>query len=70
MRASPVRVVVVTADLARREKCVFVNATLTVDALLAASAVPGAFSPVEIDGVLLADGGLTGRAPVLDAALR
>ena len=34
---------------------------------MAASAVPGLFPPVEVDGALLVDGGLTGRAPVLEA---
>jgi predicted acylesterase/phospholipase RssA len=29
--------------------------------------VPGAFAPVEVDGALLSDAGLVGRAPVLDA---
>ena len=37
------------------------------DALLATSAVPGAFPPVPIDGGLLVDGGITARAPVLEA---
>ena len=63
----PMRLLVATTDLERREKRVFDNATVTVDALLAAAAVPGAFPPVEIDGALLVDGGLTGRAPVLEA---
>jgi NTE family protein len=34
---------------------------------MAASAVPGAFPPVSVDGDLLVDGGLVGRAPVLEA---
>src|SRR5437016_2835364 len=34
---------------------------------MAAAAVPGLFPPVEVDGTLLVDGGLTGRAPVLEA---
>jgi NTE family protein len=67
VRASPIAVLVVAADLARRDTRRFDNATLTADALLAASAVPGAFAPVEVDGVLLSDAGLVGRAPVLDA---
>jgi NTE family protein len=67
VRASPVAVLVVAADLARRDTRRFDNATLTVDALLAAAAVPGAFAPVEVDGALLSDAGLVGRAPVLDA---
>ena len=67
IRSSPVRLLVVTTDLARRERRVFDNQTVTVDALMAASAVPGAFPPVEVDGALLVDGGLIGRAPVLEA---
>ena len=67
VRASPVRLLVVTTDLARRERRLFDNQTLTVDALMAAAAVPGAFPPVEVDGALLVDGGLIGRAPVLEA---
>jgi len=67
LRASPVRLLVTATDLARREKRVFDNRSVTVDALMAASAVPGLFPPVEVDGALLMDGGLTGRAPVLEA---
>jgi NTE family protein len=67
VRASPRRLLVVTTDLARRAPRVFDNATVSVDALMAAAAVPGAFPPVAVDGALLVDGGLTGRAPVLEA---
>ena len=67
VRRSPIRLLVVTADLARRAPRVFDNATVSVDALMAAAAVPGAFPPVEVGGDLLVDGGLVGRAPVLDA---
>jgi NTE family protein len=67
VRASPLRLLVVTTDLARRTPRVFDNATVGIDALMAAAAVPGAFPPVAVDGVLLVDGGLTGRAPVLEA---
>jgi NTE family protein len=67
IRASPVRLLVTATDLAGREKRVFDNRTVTADALMAASAVPGLFPPVEVDGALLVDGGLTGRAPVLEA---
>ena len=67
VRASPRRLLVVTTDLVRRVPRTFDNATVSVDALMAAAAVPGAFPPVAVDGVLLVDGGLTGRAPVLDA---
>jgi len=67
IRDSQVRLLVVATDLARRERRVFDNQTVTVDALMAAAAVPGAFPPVEVDGALLVDGGLIGRAPVLEA---
>jgi NTE family protein len=67
VRASPRRLLVVTTDLVRRTPRVFDNATVSVDALMAAAAVPGAFPPVAVDGALLVDGGLTGRAPVLEA---
>ena len=43
------------------------SSDLSVDALMASVAVPGAFPPASVDGALLFDGGLTGRAPVLDA---
>jgi len=67
VRGSPIRLLVVTADLSRRAKRLFDNQSLTVDALMAAVAVPGVFSPVMLNGGLLFDGGLAGRAPVLDA---
>jgi len=67
VRASPVRLLVVTTDLARREPRLFDNRTITREALMAAAAVPGAFPSVDVGGALLVDGGLTGRAPVLEA---
>ncbi len=67
IEASPIRLLVTATDLARREKRVFDNRTVTVDVLMAASAVPGLFPPVEVDGAMLVDGGITGRAPVLEA---
>jgi NTE family protein len=67
VRASPVRLLVVTSDLARREPRLFDNQSVTREALMAAAAVPGAFPAVAVDGALLVDGGLTGRAPVLEA---
>jgi NTE family protein len=62
-----VRLLVVTSDLARREPRLFDNQSVTREALMAAAAVPGAFPAVAVDGALLVDGGLTGRAPVLEA---
>jgi len=67
IRASPVRLLVVTTDLAHREQRLFDNATVTLESLMAAAAVPGAFPAVDVEGTLLVDGGLTGRAPVLEA---
>jgi NTE family protein len=67
VRASRVRLLVVTSDLARREPRLFDNQSVTREALMAAAAVPGAFPAVAVDGALLVDGGLTGRAPVLEA---
>jgi NTE family protein len=67
IRASPVRLLVVASDLARREQRRFDNRTVTREVLMAAAAVPGAFPAVAVDGTLLVDGGLTGRAPVLEA---
>lgn len=45
IRASPVRLLVTATDLARRQRRIFDNQTVTVEALMAASAVPGAFPP-------------------------
>jgi NTE family protein len=67
IRRSPVEIRAVAMDLAQRQQRIFDNRTLTVDALMAATAVPGAFPPVVVDGNVLVDGGLTGRAPVLEA---
>ncbi|HYB70001.1 MAG TPA: patatin-like phospholipase family protein, partial [Candidatus Bathyarchaeia archaeon] len=53
IRVSPVRLLVVTTDLARRAPRLFDNATITPEALMAAAAVPGAFPAVEVDGTLL-----------------
>ena len=50
VRASHVRVVVTATDLARRQQRLFDNQTLSIDALMAATAVPGAFPPVAVDG--------------------
>jgi NTE family protein len=67
IRASPVALRVVATDLERRAVRVFDNRTVTVDALVAASAVPGLFPPVSVGGAMLVDGGLVARAPVLEA---
>src|SRR5207247_835639 len=64
IRASSTRLLVITSDLARRQTRLFDNRTVSVDALMAATAVPGAFPPVDVEGTLLVDGGLASRAPV------
>jgi len=66
VRSSPVRLLVTTTDLVRKETRAFDNQTVTVDVLMAAAAVPGAFPPVAVDGAILVDGGLTSRAPVIE----
>ena len=67
IRSSRIGLIVTATDLVRREPRVFDNQSVTVDALVAAAAVPGLFPAVDVDGTLLVDGGLTGRAPVLEA---
>jgi NTE family protein len=67
VRRSAIRALVVTTDLVRREPKVFDNASVTLDALMAATALPGVFPPVTVDGQVLVDGGLVARAPVLEA---
>lgn len=67
VRRSSIRLLIVAADLERRTKRLFDNQSVTVDALMASVAVPGAFPPVAVEGRLFFDGGLAGRAPVLDA---
>ena len=67
IRSSPIGLLVTATDLVRRQSRVFDNQTVTVDALVAAAAVPGLFPAVRVDDALLVDGGLTGRAPVLEA---
>jgi NTE family protein len=67
VRASPIQLVLVAVDLERRITRIFDNRSVTVEALMAVTAVPGAFPAVEVDGALLVDGGLTGRAPILEA---
>jgi NTE family protein len=70
VRDSRVRIVVVATDLVRREPRVFDNATLTIDALMGATAVPGLFPAVDVGGAELVDGGIVARAPVLEALAR
>jgi NTE family protein len=70
IRASRVRLVVVATDVMERRARVFDNATLTIDALMAASALPGLFPAVTVGETPLLDGGIVARAPVLEALAR
>ena len=54
---------VICTDLETGKEVVLSEGRL-VDAILASSALPGIFSPVEIDGRLLVDGGLCNNVPV------
>ena len=56
IRTSSISLLVTATDLARRQTRAFDNRTVT-----------GLFPAVPVDGALLVDGGLTGRAPVLEA---
>ena len=66
IRSSPVRLLVVAADLRSGTARRFDNATLSVDALVASASVPGLFPAVVVNGELLVDGGVVQRAPTLE----
>ena len=66
VRASPVALLVVTTDLVSGDARSFDNASLTVDAMVASSTVPGLFPPVAAGAGLLVDGGVIQRAPLLE----
>lgn len=53
----------VATDIERAQAVVLTNGSLA-DAMLASMAVPGVIAPIEIDGYLLVDGGLTKNLPV------
>jgi NTE family protein len=66
LRASPIRLLVLAADLVAGAPRRFDNASLTVDALVASVTVPGLFPAVAADGAVLVDGGVVQRAPTLE----
>jgi NTE family protein len=66
LRASPIRLLVLAADLVSGEPVRFDNASLTVDALVASATVPGLFPAVPAEGAVLVDGGVVQRAPTLE----
>ncbi len=59
----PIPLALVTTDLETGNECVLDHGPL-VPAVLASSAVPGIFPPVEVGGRLLVDGGLVNNLPV------
>ena len=59
----PVPFRAVATDIITGEKVVLARGDLT-EAILASMAVPGVFAPVEIDGRLLVDGGVSDNLPV------
>jgi NTE family protein len=63
---APMPLRVVATDLATAEAVVLSKGGLT-DALLASSAIPGVFRPVELNGRLLIDGGVAASIPVAQA---
>lgn len=66
VRTSPVQLLIVATDLLSGEPRRFDNRTVTVDALVASSTVPGLLPPVALDGGWLVDGGVVQRAPTLE----
>jgi NTE family protein len=66
LRASPIRLLVLAADLVSGAPRRFDNASLTVDALVASATVPGVFPAVPAEGAVLVDGGIVQRAPTLE----
>jgi NTE family protein len=67
LRASPIRLLVLAADLVSGEPRRFDNASLTVEALVASATVPGVFPAVPAaGGAVLVDGGVVQRAPTLE----
>lgn len=63
IRSLPIPLGVVTCDLAAGVQRVFRKGPL-IDAVAASSAIPGAFPPIEIDGVPCIDGGIVNMVPV------
>jgi NTE family protein len=66
LRAAPVRLLVLAADLTSGQARRFDNESLTVEALLASSTIPAVFPAVPHAGGVLVDGGIVQRAPTLE----
>ncbi|WP_206932509.1 patatin-like phospholipase family protein [Roseococcus thiosulfatophilus] len=72
LNRGPTRLSIVTTDVETGARVVFDTARgdwLTAEHILASSAMPGLFPPVELEGRRLVDGGLSANAP-LDLILR
>lgn len=61
--ALPTRLLTTATDIANAKLKVFNSGPLT-PAILASAAFPGVFSPVSIDGIIYADGGIANNFPV------
>jgi NTE family protein len=66
LRAAPVRLLVLAADLVSGEARRFDNESLTVEALMASATIPAVFPAVPYGGGVLVDGGIVQRAPTLE----
>lgn len=67
LNRGPTRLSIVTTDVETGARVVFdtgQGAWLTADHILASSAMPGLFPPVEVEGRRLVDGGLSANAPL------
>jgi NTE family protein len=63
----PVRITIATTDMVTGERIVFDNRKgdrITLDHILASSALAPVFTPIELDGRLLGDGGLSSNTPL------
>jgi NTE family protein len=66
VRDSPVRLLILAADLVAGVPRRFDNRSVTVDALMASATVPGLFPAVVAEDGVLVDGGIVQRAPTLE----
>ncbi|HDL59853.1 MAG TPA: hypothetical protein ENH14_00175 [candidate division WOR-3 bacterium] len=64
----PIKTAYIATDLITGKDVIIRGGNLK-DAVLATGAIPGVFAPVEIDGMILVDGGITQRMPAMAAML-
>lgn len=67
LHTSDTRFLITAVDVCCGEVQVWENEEITVDHLLASSAIPGALPPVEIDGHVYLDGGIANSTPLRPA---